>query len=287
VHVINTVLNNPYFQGVASSYIAVAIAFIVGMPIYRITRRRRLLRFFGCTSNHRIRLYLSNLDIALGGARDPSGQIRTFHGSAAPGHELPFIPALYQLFLAPVPGLSTQPGWWRALAMRDVDINVSPSPRSAQAIDDSATLITVGSVGYNTVSAEVEKNFKPSVQLLPEGAAISPDKVRYEGIDYAILAKCRHPSRKQWAFYAAGPTRIGTTSAFQYLIQNWSALRKEFGDQTPFSVVIRVIDDDSSRLEVVHRYRHHGLSFGNDTMTGVFHCTAHALNVSAPRFGVT
>jgi hypothetical protein len=90
---------------------------------------------------------------ALDGARDPSGQIRTFHDSAAPGHELPFIPALYRLFLAPVPG-------------------------------------------------------------------------HYERIPY--------------------------------LIQNWSVLRKEFGDQTPFSVIVRVIDDDPSRREVVHRYRHHG-----------------------------
>ena len=258
VQVINTVLNNPYFQGVASSYIAVAIAFIVGMPIYRITRRRRLLRFFGCSGNRKIRLYLSNLDIALGGARDPSGQVRAFHGSAAPGHELPFIPALYRLFLVPVPGLSDQPGWWRSLAMRDVEIDVSPSPRSAQDIDDSATLITVGSVGYNTVSAEVERNFKPSVKLSPDGVVTSPDKVRYEGIDYAVLAKCRHPSRDQWAFYAAGPTRIGTTSAFQYLIKNWPALRKEFGDRTPFSVIIRIVDSDPSRREVVHRYRDHG-----------------------------
>jgi hypothetical protein len=243
---------------VASNYIALAIAIVLGALIYRLSRRRRLLRFFGCSRSRRVRLYLSNLDIKRGGAMDPSGLPRSFEGPSTPGYELPFIPAIFRLFLAPVPGLSDQPGWWKSLALRNVEIDTSPSPRSVLDIDESATLITVGSVGYNTVSAEVERNFEPRVQAEPNAPfrITSPDGVQHVGLEYAILAKCRHPSRMQWAFYVAGPTSTGTTSAFHYLIQNWSSLRKEFGDKTPFSVAIRVIDGDPSRREVVHRYRH-------------------------------
>ena len=251
------IIGNGYFQNVASNYITIVIAIIVGAVIYQFSRRRSLLSFFGCSKTRRIRLYLSNLYIPPFAATDPSGLPRSFEGSAIPGYELPFVPAIFRLFLAPVPGLSDQPGWWKALALRDVEIDASPSPRSVADIDESATLITVGSGGYNVVSREVEENFQPRVQVEP-GAPFqvtSPD-VQYQGPEYAIVAKCRHPSREQWAFYVAGASQFGTTSAFNYLIQNWSSLRKQFGDESPFAVTIRVIEDDPSRREIVHRYRH-------------------------------
>jgi hypothetical protein len=251
-----SIIDNGYFQNMASNYIALAIAIILGSLIYWFSRRRRLLRFFGCSRGRRIRLYLSNLDIVRGGAKDPSGLMRSYQGPSTPGYELPFIPAIFRLFLAPVPGFSDQPGWWGSLALRDVEIDASPSPGSVQDIDDSATLITVGSMAYNIVSGEIERNFEPSIRVDPDGRVTSPDGVQHEGREYAVLAKCRHPSRMQWAFYVAGPTRGGTTSAFLYLVQNWSSLRREFGDNSPFSVTIRVIDGDPSRREVVHRYRH-------------------------------
>jgi hypothetical protein len=248
------VIHNVYYQNVMSTAITFAIAVVAGTLYYYFSRRRRLLRFFGCSGSRRIRLYLSNLDIVRGGAKDPSGLMRSYHGSSTPGYELRFIPAIFQLFLAPVPGLSDQLGWLRFLALREVEIDAAPSPKSVQDIDASATIITVGSAGYNTVSGEVETNFEPRVLVDPDGYVVAPDGTRHVGLEYAVLAKCRHPSRLQWAFYAAGPTRVGTTSAFLYLIQNWSSLSKEFGDQSPFSVTIRVIDGDPSRREVVHRY---------------------------------
>jgi hypothetical protein len=156
--------------------------------------------------------------------------------------------------MAPVPELSSQPGWWKYLLVRDVEVAVSPAPGSVLDIDSSATIITVGSLGYNTVSREVEQNFEPRVRLSTEGSVISPDGTRHDGTEYALLAKCYHTGRKQWAFYAAGSDGIGTTSAFSYLMRNWLELRKNFGDQKPFSITIRIIDGDPSRCEVVHRY---------------------------------
>lgn len=248
-------LGNPYFQNVASDFISIIILIFAGTLAYRLSRRRRLLSFFGCTRNRKIRLYLSNLNIKFGGAMDSSGVPRSYEGSSTPGYELVFIPAMYNLFLAPVPGLSSQPGWWKYLALREVEIVTTPSPGSVQDIDSTATIITVGSVGYNTVSGEVERTFTPSVHLDPGGSIISPDRTQHNGTDYALLAKCYHSERKQWAFYVAGSTKIGTTSAFSYLILHWPELRKEFGDRSPFSVVIHIIDDDPARYEVVHRCR--------------------------------
>jgi hypothetical protein len=250
-----SIADNPYFQNVASDFITLSILVITGAIAFRFSRRRNLLRFFGCAKNRNIRLYLSNLDIVYGGAIDPSGLPRGYRGASTPGYELPFGPALYRLFVAPVPELSSQRGWWRYLAVQDIEVAISPAPNSALDIDRSATLITVGSLGYNTVSAEVERSFTPCVRLDPDGWVVSPDGVRHSGTDYALLAKCYNPERRQWAFYTAGSTRVGTTSAFSYLLQNWPKLRKEFGDESSFSVTIRVIDGDPSRCEVVHQYR--------------------------------
>lgn len=198
---------------------------------------------------------MSNLDIVFGGARDPAGQLRGYHGPSTPGYELPFIPAIYRLFLAPVPGISSQPGWWKYLALRDVEIAASPAPGTILDIDNEAALITVGSLGYNTVSGEVERSFEPSVRLDPSGYVVSPDGVRHDGFEYALVARCYHPVRKQWAFYVAGSTRVGTTGAFSYLIRQWRDLQKVFGDRSPFSVTLRIIDRDPSRCEVVHRFQ--------------------------------
>lgn len=248
------IFGNPYFQNVASDFIGLAIIALFGVLGYLLSRRRQLLRFFGCSGTRRIHLYLSNLDIVFGGAKDSSGLTRTYHGPSTPGYELPFIPALYRLFMAPVPGVSSQSGFWRYLALREVEVDASPAPRSAQDIDESSTIITVGSIGYNTISKEVERCFEPRIRLDPAGYIILPDGMRYDGADYALVAKCYHSVRKQWAFYVAGPTRIGTTSAFSYLIQHWDDLRKRFGDQSSFCVTIRVIDGDPLRREIVNRY---------------------------------
>src|SRR5213595_1703928 len=116
------VFGNPYFQNVVSDFITVVILTLTGILAYRFSRRRQLLRFFGCAKTRKLRLYLSNLDIIFGGAIDPSGLPRGYRGPSTPGYELPFIPAVYGLFLAPVPGLSSQPGWWKYLALRDVEV---------------------------------------------------------------------------------------------------------------------------------------------------------------------
>ena len=104
------------------------------------------------------------------------------------------------------------------------------------------------------VSREVERSFEPGARLDPNGHIVFADGTQYWGSDYAVLDKCYNSERKQWAFYAAGPTRVGTTSAFSYLALHWPDLRRIFGDESPFSIVIRVLDGDPSRCEVVHRF---------------------------------
>jgi hypothetical protein len=212
------ILNNPYFQNAASSLITVAVLTIVGTVVYRLSRRRRLLGFFGCLRTHKVNLYLSNLDIVYGGAVDPEGLPRAYRGPSTPGYELPFIPAMYNLFMAPVPGLSSQPGIWKYLATRDLEIVISPAPRSAVDIDDEGTIVSVGSVGYNTVSREIESNFNPLARLDPDGHIALRDGKVYSGPDYAFIQKCYDSRRNQWGFYVAGCTRIGTTAAFTFLM---------------------------------------------------------------------
>ena len=248
------ILNNPYFQNTASSLITVAVLTIVGIAVYRLSHRRRLLGFFGCLRTRKVNLYLSNLDIIYGGAADPEGLPRAYRGPSTPGYELPFIPVIYNLFMALVPGLSSQPGIWKYLATRDLEVAISPAPKSAEDIDDEGTLVSVGSIGYNTVSKEIESNFNPSARLDPDNGyiAISEGKV-FSGPGYAFIQRCRHSRRNQWAFYVAGSTRIGTTAAFTYLMFRWDKLRRTYQNATPFCIVIRVIDGDPSRCEVVYR----------------------------------
>lgn len=245
-----TLLDNPYFQNIASDLLTVLLLVAVGGFWYLLSRRRRLLLFFGCSRTRKITLYLSNLEIVRGGALDPEGRPRGYVGSSTPGYELPFIAAAYRLFLSPVPGLSSQPGRWKYIALRDVHLSVSPAPVSTLDINSNATIITVGSIGYNTVSRVVEEHFGTSTRLDPAGRLTCSDGTVYAGRGYALVEKCYNSQRKQWAFYVAGAARNETTGAFEYLVQNWARLRRDFGDSA-FSIIIRIIDNDPSRCEVV------------------------------------
>jgi len=53
---------------VASDFITIAFLTLAGTLVYRFSRRRGLLRFFGCAKTRKLCLYLSNLDILFGGA---------------------------------------------------------------------------------------------------------------------------------------------------------------------------------------------------------------------------
>jgi len=115
-------VQNPYFQNVASEFIAIAIIVLVSWTAYRFTQRRALLRFFHCVGTKRVVLYLSNLKIRTGGAIGVDEQPRSFGETAIPLSEVNIIPWFQRLFNFLVPGLSSQPGIFRWLLISDVTV---------------------------------------------------------------------------------------------------------------------------------------------------------------------
>jgi hypothetical protein len=170
---------NAYFQNVASDFITLAILLAVGGVAYRTTQRRRLLSFFQCRRERRVVLYLSNLSLDRGASKDARGTPRAFAGSAVPSYELDLVAPAYRLFLAPVPGLEGQKGFLALLALKDLEVHVAPSPLDPTAIDETGTLVAIGSTAYNVVSGLADDPaVAPMAQLNPDTGQLVLTKSR-------------------------------------------------------------------------------------------------------------
>ncbi|MEJ2887719.1 hypothetical protein [Actinomycetospora aeridis] len=247
--------NSPYFQNVASDFITLALLLGIGGVAYRVTNRQRLVSFFRCASERTVVVYLSNLVIEQWHSKDMDGSIRSYHGSAVPAYELDLVAPAFALFLAPVPGLEGQRGLLGALALRDILVRVAVSPGEVADVQQSGTLIVLGSSGYNVAArlAEVPAS-QPFATLDPRGYIDLAHGRRGDlaGADIAMIQKLYHAERGQWIFHVAGPTRAGTICAYFYLLNRWKSLAREFGPAVPFVKVLRVSEIDVANPQVVY-----------------------------------
>jgi hypothetical protein len=60
--------NNPWFQNVASNFLALAILIVLGLLVYYSGSRRPRLSFFGIQRTKKLVVYLSHLRVRSGGA---------------------------------------------------------------------------------------------------------------------------------------------------------------------------------------------------------------------------
>ena len=184
-------LDNAYFQNVASEFIALLIIVVGGYLIHRFWGRRRLLRFFGIQKSKRIVLYLSNLQIVAGGSLGTGGVARNYSGPALAVDEAAIASAYQRLFNLLIPGMDNLPGVLRWIFLSDVETVIGPSPRDLAQIERIGSIIAFGSPGYNSVSSWVESDLHSAGTFQQNNSAVVISNVpAFTNISAAFLSHC-------------------------------------------------------------------------------------------------
>jgi len=95
--------------------------------VYRLVRRRSLLRFFGISDDRRLRIYIGQINI-LSGQPSQIDRIPDFHGSAVGFLESTEARRIAELFLFLIPGLQALPTFLSRLFVTDVNVEIEPAP---------------------------------------------------------------------------------------------------------------------------------------------------------------
>ena len=228
-----------------------ATVVIVAVPTwlgYQLVRRSRLA-FFGLPATRpRVIVYASRLYVPRFSSLDPDGRKRSFEGIATPHYEATLIASI-QGFFARLGRV------WRRVGLRwgDIEVQALVSPASKEGIEREATLITIGSPGYNEVSRMAEDDFGALVQFANENCDLATRDGTLVGDAYCFFVQ-RLTSRTtgQVVFYVAGPAAEGTTAATNYLLSEWWRLAWRYRGGRSFCVVLRLTSRE--QYVVVHRF---------------------------------
>jgi hypothetical protein len=245
-------IDNPYFQNVASEFIALLILVVVGYIIHRFTTRRRLFAFFHIDDSRRFITYLSRINVLVGGSVGIDGQPRSFGEPAVAFTEVGLIGPIQRLFNYITPGIESLPGALKFILISDVTTEFPVSPPTPAEIDTQAPFLTLGSPAYNAASQRVQEAYGPWARFEADNFQITVNDLgTIQDAAIGFLTRARHQSSGQIAYYAAGPASVGTSGAAIYLIKNWKKLQKKYGNNDPFVVLLRFRSSDPTRYEVV------------------------------------
>ncbi len=216
------------------------------------TQRRPLLRFFRVQNSRQLVLYWSRLFIMRGGSAGEGGLPRSFEGTAVPFTETVFLPPFQRLFNYVIPGLEDQPGIFRRLLLADVAIRASVSPPGSTEIDATSSIVSFGSPGYNVASRWIEQTHHSIGQFVSDNQAIQlpnvpPISEPLTGFVQRVLL----PRGEGAALYVAGISSQATMAAAYFLLSRWAYLRRRFGDDERFCVVLRADPTDFRRCTVL------------------------------------
>jgi hypothetical protein len=150
---------------VISEFIFWLILIAIAWILVFLTRRAKLLKFYGVNESRRIVIYLSNLRIMSGGAIGIDGQRRSYQGSAAAFGEMMVANRFRALFNYFLPSLSDKPGVLNKLLISDVQVQLLHSPLNQGQIERSSSFITLGGPAYNAVSGFVETELHSQARL--------------------------------------------------------------------------------------------------------------------------
>jgi hypothetical protein len=245
-------IDNPYFQNVVSEFIALLLLILFGYGIHRLTTRRQLFAFFQIDESKRFITYLSRISVLPGGSVGIDGQPRSFAEPAVALTEVSLIGPIQRLFNYITPGIDSLPGILKSILISDVTTEFPVSPQAPVDIDSQPPFLTLGSPAYNAASQRVQEAYNPLARFEPDNFRITVSGLgTVQDPAIGFLVRARNQSSGQIAYYAAGPASVGTSGAASYLIRNWKALRKKYGDDNPFVVLLRFGSNDSNKFEIV------------------------------------
>ncbi|MES1189504.1 MAG: hypothetical protein ABUS47_00360 [Steroidobacter sp.] len=243
-------LSNPWFQNITSNLLTVMILVVLAWLVHVVTRRNRLLALFGIKDNKRLVLYLSNVNVL--GSSGVDGRTRSFREPAIPVTEVALIQLYQRLFNVIVPALSDQPGLLKWLLVSDVTVDVQAAPPHTLAVENTASLVAVGSPAYNSASLKVEQSFHPLAKFNSEYSSFSLDPAHpTSDLRCGFVQRAHDPISGQIAFYVAGMSSLATAGAAYFLTNRWLDLAKKYKSMKPFCVVLRISEDDYRVHEIL------------------------------------
>jgi len=234
--------------------LCLALLGLLFLGIIQLSKWKRLLGVFGLKKNRpRLRVYLSNLDVLLGGARDFRGVCRRYEGSAVSGPELGVIDQLTRLLAHSIlDQLGIVREWLgeRYWIFRKPELVFQLSPLDPDEIQFDS-IISVGSSGYNSVTDYYQNEYNPTM-ILDHEAANDPDRcivINYgerrgqfipiaPGRDMGVLAKVYDCHHDTVVFIGAGFNINGSLGAIRYLIDHWQELAKGYQGVASWAVCL-------------------------------------------------
>lgn len=189
--------------------------------------RRRLMQFFGMTSDQTLRIFIGNLSAP----NAPDGLVGFEECSEARNLE--------GLFQSLVPGLSTQTGLLRFLQVGDADVRVIRGRPGDPCVNLEHSAVSLGSPMSNHASTLIETELHNPVRLnlsrhpwAIEIPGLSPVTSVTQGV---IVRLCR---ADRCFFCLFGITEAGTAAAARFLLTNWRSMDRKYPDGVPFFYLV-------------------------------------------------
>ena len=228
--------------GLISDFIFLILIIGIGWTIYFLTERRKLLGFFNIKDTKRLVIYLGNLRIIQGGSLGTDNLPRGYTGTTIVYNEQVTAIKYKERFNYLVPSISESPTFLSKILFSDIKVTSLASPLTENEIEANCSIISFGSPGYNKVSEVIETYPETRVRFINDNSAIQLDNIpplndTLNGFIQRLVITNDGSTRS--IFYVAGLSEHGTIGAANYLIDNWKQLRKKYGDNTSFNVVIR------------------------------------------------
>lgn len=229
----------------------IAVAAIGG--IYLLIRRRTLLNFFRVSKKNGLIIYLSRINVVQGGSVDLLGQFRNYQGTTVTARECASATILIRLFEYLIPGTPAQSDPLKTLFTRDINVQIEPSPDSIAEAPDGCSIVTVGSPGYNNISAWAQSHLNPKAWFNQNNDAFHTALGRTISDTSLGMVQVLFDAQKgRRVFYAAGLSEAGTCAAVIFLGTRWKELRKLLSDGETYCGFVRMQNGKPHLVETIH-----------------------------------
>lgn len=139
--------------------------FLLSFGSYLLTQRIRLLKFFCVDKSKKLTIFTSNLVVEKYGSTGNDGIPYSFQGTAIPYEESKAASQIHNLFNYFLPSQFEKPGLVSKILISDIDAKILPAPKSANIIEKSSTVVSLGFPPYNIISKLIEETYHAPAKL--------------------------------------------------------------------------------------------------------------------------
>jgi len=221
------------WSNILANIITVALTLLLGFIFYRFFGRRALTNFFGVHEKKYLRIYTGHISHP----GIPMGLVGFEEFNEAKNLEA--------LFKSVIPGLGDQPGLLKFLQLADVRTDLLSAPLNRPEVRLDCSIVSLGSSSSNQASRLIETELHSPVRFEGELLHIPnlpPITNKKQGVIVKICSNGNH------YFYVAGGDEPTTAGWARYLIQNWQAMRKKYGDSGQFFYLLEVRADSQKSV---------------------------------------